>query len=198
MLRFSMRLSRSPQQESCVPGVTPEPDGEEIAEDGNRPDRPIDEETQDLRKDSRYIFLIWILGRRKDRILTRSGGSGTGQEDHARRRPCETNRAAILRSLICGRGTAPGRASRRRSTLFRRPDPETHGTERLAAEKTPGTFSFPSACSIAMPNPNSSRNSRLCGGQGRDVVDLTLHVSRSLPQVYRALSIQPELGAVAK
>jgi hypothetical protein len=26
------------------------------------------------------------------------------------------------------------------------PEPETHGTERLAAEKTPGTFSFASQC----------------------------------------------------
>ena len=58
-----MRLSRSPPQEFGIPRMTPEPDGEEIAEDGNRPDRPIDEETQDLRKDSRYIFLISRAGR---------------------------------------------------------------------------------------------------------------------------------------
>ena len=61
MLRFSTRLSRSPPQEFRIPRVNPEPDGEEIAEDGNRPDRPIDEETQDLRKDSRHIFLIRII-----------------------------------------------------------------------------------------------------------------------------------------
>ena len=39
--------------------MTPEPDGEEIADNGNRSDRSVDEEIQNLRKDSRYIFLIW-------------------------------------------------------------------------------------------------------------------------------------------
>jgi len=39
--------------------VTPEPDGEEIADNGNRSDSSVDEEIQNLRKDSRYIFLIW-------------------------------------------------------------------------------------------------------------------------------------------
>ena len=101
MLRFSMRLSRSPPQEFWISRVTPEPDGEEIAYNRDGADRSIDEETQDLRKDSRYIFLMWILERRKDRIPTRRGSSGRGQEHHARRRPCETDRAASLRTLMC-------------------------------------------------------------------------------------------------
>jgi hypothetical protein len=48
------------------------------------------------------------------------------------------------------------------------------------------------------PDPNSSRNCSLCGGQRGDVIDLTLNAPCSLPQVYRALGVQPELGAVAK
>ena len=44
----------------------------------------------------------------------------------------------------------------------------------------------------------TARNCRLCDGQRGNVIDLTLDVPRSLPQVNRALGIQPELGAVAK
>ena len=57
---------------------------------------------------------------------------------------------------------------------------------------------YGSAGSTGKPGPNACRAWKLCGWQRGNVSDLTLDVPRRLPQVYRALGVQPELGAIAE